>query len=79
MRRLEVERIDEVPAGNAGWVGAGDAAFGPQITPANPVDGFGREPAVWCGACAPCLARTAPGRRRGSARLATMSRLRGAR
>ena len=48
MRRLEVERIDEVPAGTAGdlggyraspasaWVGAGDAASGPQSLPANP-------------------------------------------
>ena len=35
MRRLEVERIDEVPV-KTGWVGAGDAASGPQIKPANP-------------------------------------------
>jgi hypothetical protein len=37
MRRLEVERIDEMPAQQcAAWVGAGDAASGPQIKPANP-------------------------------------------
>ena len=56
MRRSEVERIGE-------WVGAGDAASLGQIEgPPTRLDGFGRESEVWCGACAPCFARTAPGR-----------------
>ena len=68
MRRLEVERIDEVPV-QAGWVGAGDAASGPQIKPANPRRWpWGASPGVRCGARASCLARTAPGRPRDPAR-----------
>src|SRR3954447_14786438 len=74
MRRLEVERIDE-RAGGQPPVTCGYRAntrrplgLGPEMRPSGlkscpptRVDGRGREATVWCGACAPCLARTAPG------------------
>jgi len=81
MRRLEAERIGERRCGatRAARVGAGDAAsMGLKSCPPTRVDGSGRETWVWCGARAPCLARTAPGGA-GTRPLATMSRPRGAR
>ena len=79
MRRLEVERIDEVPAETPAGLGPEMRPLGLKFRPPTPVDGLRREPPVWCGACAPCLARTAPGRRRGTARMGTTARPRGAR
>jgi hypothetical protein len=80
MRRLEVERIDGVPARIAlAGLGPEMRPLGLKFRPPTPVDGLRREPQVWCGARAPCLARTAPGRRRGTARMGTTARPRGAR
>ena len=73
MRRLEVERIDD--KGRRATAGVADTGrarhppgLGPEMRPRGlsfrpptRVDGLRREPQVWCGACAPCLARTAPG------------------
>src|SRR4029077_9076016 len=99
MRRLEVERIDEMPVGRPTGADTGKPAsgrmadtgqarhplgLGPEMrplqgrkfSPPTRVDGPGREAWVWCGARAPCLARTVHGRRRGTAR--RVVRLRGA-
>ena len=80
MRRLEAERIDGVPAGNRrpGW-GRRCGLRALRFRPPTPVDGLRREPPVWCGARAPCLARTAPGRPRDPARRSLRAALRGAR
>jgi hypothetical protein len=66
MRRREAEQIGEKAVQQcAARVGAGDAAsMGLKSCPPTRVDGQGREPEVWCGARAPCLARTASGRLR---------------
>ena len=83
MRRLEAEQIDDDGRYGASpasvWVGAGDLASGLRFCPPTRVDDRWREPPVWCGARAPCLARTAPGRCAGIRPGGTTAALRGAR
>src|SRR5262249_34512975 len=82
MRRLEVERIGDVRRATAARVGAGEAAVRASSN-ARPtgVHAPGREPRgsglVWRRRAVP--RPHDPGRRGGTARLATTSRLRGAR